>query len=145
MARRARRSQPRELSTHMATRARCRDMFAGQRELGRVVVEDRSRPLRRRVARFACLREPCRGVIRILSRLEFRQVTSRASRPESGELSTHMATRARCRGMFARQRELGRIVIEDRARPLRCRMARFARLRESGRYVIRIRGLLEFR
>ena len=56
-----------------------------------------------------------------------------------------MTRRARHRRMFTREWELCCVVIERRPGPLRCRVARFACLRETRRRVIRTRRLLEIR
>ena len=139
-------TQSRELASHMASRAgRCR-MFPRQWELGRVVIEGRTGPLRGGVTRFARLWKSRRCVVRVASLLEIGQVASGASGADSRKLAADMAARAGGRGMFAGQRELSvRIVIEPGPQPLRRGVAALAGLRKSRRRMIRIRCLLEVR
>jgi hypothetical protein len=60
-------------------------VFAGKRELGRVVVERRTLPLRSRMAGFARLRES--RVTRILGRLIVGQMARGAGCAKAGELT----------------------------------------------------------
>jgi hypothetical protein len=135
------------LPAHVAAGACCSCVFARQRELrGRVVVEGGARPLRSRVTRFASLRELRGGVVRACRFLEFQKVARRAGGARANELAAHVAARARRGCVFSGQRELRcRAVVELRARPLRCGVARFTSLRESGCRVVRVRRLLELR
>jgi hypothetical protein len=116
-------------------------MFPSEREFRGVVIECRALPLSGVVTRFTRLREPRMGwILRILI---IRHVTRRTRRAQRRELIVHVTRRARDRRMLARQRELRCVVIERRPGPLRRRVARFARLRETRRRVIRTRRLLE--
>ena len=122
-------------------------MLAGQRELRRrVVIELRSRPLRRRMAALAGCREPGGLMVRIDGLVEVRQVAARAVLRRAGELAVDVARGALHRRMLAGQRELRRrVVIELRSRPLRRRMAALAGCREPGGLMVRIDGLVEVR
>jgi len=107
-------------------------MFPGERELRRIVIEDRARPLRRRMARFASLREASRRVVWIGRLLEVRQMARRTSSAESGVFPADVAGGAGNRRVFAGQWEFRGVVVERGSGPLRGGVARFARGREAG-------------
>ena len=125
------RRQRRVLAVGMASRAGDRRVLAGQRELGRVVIKNRAEPLGRAVARLAGLRETRGDVVRSCRLLIIRQVAGHAGRRQRRVLAVGMASRARDRRVLAGQRELGRIVIEGGAQPLRGVVTGLAGLRES--------------
>ena len=79
-------------------------------------------------------------VIRIRYRPVHRLVARVAVCRCSGIAPADVAEGARHGGVLARQRELGRIVVEHRALPLRGGMAQRAVLGETGRDVVRIRS-----
>ena len=138
MAGHASRRQCRVLVVHMAGRAGYRSVFAGQRELRGGVIEDRSRPLRSRVAERTVLREASGDVIRIRGRLVFCKVAIDAGCSQAREFTSHMATRAGDGGVFACEWELRSGMVKGRGRPSRGCVAGLAGLRES--CVARIRS-----
>jgi len=94
-------------------------MFASQRESSRIVIESRTRPLRRVVAGIAGLRKTSRHVIGIRRHLVFRQMAGDAGGRQRRVLVVDVASKAGDRGVLAGQRELRCAVIEGRAGPLR--------------------------
>lgn len=138
-----RRPKTSELSPRVATRTSGRHMLAGQRESRcRVVVEFRTGPLTRVVARFAGLRKT--AMRRIRGTLKIGQMAGCAGCAQPGELTAHVAGRTRCRRMFAGQREFRFSVIELRALPLHGAVAQLAILRESCSRVVRTLGAPKF-
>jgi hypothetical protein len=75
MASRACRAEPRVLASNVTGGTRHSTMFAGKRKLGRVVIKSGRRPVDRRVAGLAGLRET--RVARIFSGLILREVAGR--------------------------------------------------------------------
>lgn len=127
---------------NVATGARGGRMFPGERELGRIVIELRALPLRGVVTQLAGLRKTRGYVVDTFRRLIILDVAGRTSRRQSRKLIVHMARRAGHRRVLARQRKLGRIVIELCAQPLRGGVAGLAILREPCCLVRRILGRL---
>ena len=136
-------AESRKLAADM-TRCAChRSMFPSQGEFSRVVIENRTRPLDSRMAGFTGLRKASRRMVGIGCFLEVWEVAGCAGGAESRKLAADVAGRACDRGVFACQRELRCVVIEDRAGPLDRRMAGFTSLREPRRDMVRICRLLE--
>jgi hypothetical protein len=124
-------AQSGELAAYMAAGAGGCRVFARQRELCSVVIENRSGPLNGCVASLTSLRKASGDVVWICRLLEVWQVAGNASRGQRRVLVVHMAGRASDGCVFAGQGEFGRVVVEDRPGPLDCRMASFAGLRET--------------
>jgi len=96
-----------------------------------IVIEFSARPLHRRMTGLARRREECRYVVRIRRPLVLRKVARHAIHRRTRKSVIDVARSARRIHVRARQSEAGRTVIEFRARPLCCRMARLARRRET--------------
>ena len=120
MARGACSRQPCEFPADVATGAGGCRMFSSQRELGGAVIEHGAFPLRRRMTRFAGLREAGIFVVWVRGRVELRLVTVHARGRRAGELSVLVTGCAFHAGVFSGQGEAGQTVIELRSRPL-CR------------------------
>jgi len=131
-----------EDTVHVATGACRSGVLSGERKCRGAVIEGRTGPLRGVVARFAGLWESGAHVVRIGGVLELRKVTRDARRRQSSVLVVHVTSRAGNRCMSAGQREACGAVVKRGAGPLRRVVAQRAVLRETGGYVIRIRGAL---
>jgi hypothetical protein len=109
-----------------------------------VVIEARSRPLRRGVALRAVLRKSRGDVVWILCRLVIRQVASHTSRIQSGEDVVRVALSAAHRDVSAGEGKLRlTVVIEGSPLPRRGRMTLLASGRESSRDMVwRLRRLV---
>ncbi len=130
MASGASRIQSCECAANVASGARRTRVFAGQRELGCVVIKFRTRPLCRGVAGFTGRGESGILMIRALGRLELRLVAIHTRGRGTRELAALMARSAFHVGVFSSKRKTRQTVIELCARPLRRGVARFALLRE---------------
>jgi hypothetical protein len=97
------------------------------------MVERRSGPGRRRVARGASGREARRSVIRIRRAVVIRLVTPNACRWQRCVVVVHMATCAGDGGVRPSERERRRVVIERCAGPVGGAVANVARRRETYR------------
>lgn len=116
-------------------------VFAGKRELRhRVVLEHRSLPLGRGMARLAGCRESSRFMIRICCRVVDGQVASRTLLGCSRVLAVAVALGATGRRMFPGKREARLGVIELSALPLRSGVAGLAGRGEPCIAVVRIGG-----
>lgn len=111
------------------------------------VVETRVQPVGRGVAVLTSRGEELRlrGVPWIGRVVVVRLVATNASGRQRRVIVVYVAVYALARwnGMRSRQREGRVVVVERRIRPHRSVVAQFALLRESSRYVSRIRGVLE--
>ena len=133
----------RHCGTDVAKVAGHRDVRAGQRETGRVVVEDRAQPRGRGVARRA------RGGITGSDVIRYRPAEGRGALPSrrvatvaiGGQrpavISIHMAQRAGDGRVRPGQREGCSGVIESRGRPIRSRVADRTVCRKTCRNMIR--------
>ena len=139
------RGRSRKLAVNVTTGAGHRGVRAGQREGCGVVVETRRSPGCRSVAHLALLREPGRGVIRIIGALEIFQMAGHALRAQIGELPARMAGLALQGGVRARERETAQRVIERRVSPGNRAVADGAIRREPTGNVVRISRLLKIR
>ena len=143
MTRRTSGGKARVYARRMTLSTRGLHVRPGQREMGRRgVIERGPRPLRRRVAQDAILREAGRGVVGIGRLLVVRQVAGRALGRSGGVCTRRVTLGARGLCVRAGQREAGPAVIERSARPLRRRVACGAILREACCAVIGIGRLL---
>jgi hypothetical protein len=88
------------------------NVCAGQRELRRIVIERRLRPVNGRVADRAVLRILFRDVIRIFNARVVLLVTRPAIRRRALEHSANVTILTACQNVRTRQRESSRIVIE---------------------------------
>ena len=121
-------------------------VFSSQGEAGLAMIELRASPLYGCVTGLALRGEIGRPVIRILGRIEIRQVAPDAGGGSGRKSPVYVARNTGGTGVCARQRESGeRSVIERCALPLKGRMARFASHRETGLGMVRIGGLGEIR
>jgi len=129
----------------MALRALQRRMGAGQSKSGCRVIERRGRPCRRVVALCASLREPRRGVRRIVGCVEVVLVATDARGIGGCQIviTIHVALHALQRSMRAREGEAGRRVIEGRITPSGRGVALLASLREACLHVIWVGRALE--
>ncbi len=129
------------LAVDMALRALHRGVGSGQRELGgRIVIELRALPLRRRMAYGAILGEARRHVVGIGGAAVIGQVAAFAGGQRTGILAADMALRALHRRVGPGQREPCLVVVELCALPLRGRVTDRAVLREARRRVVGIGG-----
>jgi len=110
---------------YVALRALQTGMRPGQREPGGRVIERRARPIRNRsaVAEGAILRETGRGVRRVVGSVEISQMAIDTGRAAQSVIVVHVAGGALLGRMQTYQREPGSCVIEDRAQPVRSRVA----------------------
>jgi len=116
---------------------------ATKSEAGAGVVERGAQPSGRAVALGAGLRKADLDVVGILGAVEIFQMATDAVGGRALVLSAHVAGRALQRGMGAGERKAGAVVIETGRNP-RCRVVAYlALLRESGRSVVRVIGVLE--
>ena len=121
-------------------------MCSGQRKQGPGVIEHGSRPTAGCVANRAVGRESGRGMIRIRRLLEITRVATGAVFGRAGKASVHVTLRALHADVCPGERETRhRVVIESSARPRSRGVALLTGSRETGRYVVRIRGLVEVR
>jgi len=107
------------------------------------VVERDALPVRRGMANTAILRVPLLRVVGASGCLIILDVATIAIGGRRGERSAGMADVALQRGVSAGQRELGGVVIELRALPVRCGVAAVALIREIRQRMIGIGGVLE--
>ena len=119
----------------MARSARHRGVEAGQREGGVVVIEHRTGPGCRRVARSAGSGESRRYVIRICRAVVILGMAGIAVRWQRRIVASNVATRAGYGEMEASQREGTRLVIEARRIPSHRRVAKRTGGREAARHV----------
>ena len=134
-----------ELPTHVALSASHGHMGASEREFGRgIVIELGAEPLCGGMASSASSGKEGRRVIGVRGLLEIGQMAAHTIHGSAGEVIV-CVTLAACRShMGAGERKLGgSVVIELGSHPLRGRMASNASSGESGRRMIRVRGLLE--
>src|SRR5690349_5027601 len=116
----------------MAVLASETDVCAGQRELGGVVVELRTRPLDRGVTDRTVGRETRGYVVRVCRRLVLRQMAARTGGRGASVLATHMARCAWGAYVSSGQGELRvGIVIERRSSPLHSGVTGLASGREG--------------
>jgi hypothetical protein len=122
------------------------DMSARKRESRIAVIERRRTPRSRSVARRAILSEARRNVPRICRLIELRLMTLLAIVVEHELIVVvHMALRALCCRVPAREWELRRVVVERRGAPVRRRVALLAVRAKVQRAVIRVRRVVEIR
>src|ERR1017187_1520407 len=125
---------------HVTLRAGRIDVGAGERELGRVVVEGGRRPGCGAVAYLAGGGEPRGNVVRVGCGLVDVQVTPRAHGGSVGELVVHVALGAGRIGVGAGERESGGGVVEGGGQPGARVVAQGAIRGETGGRMIRVGG-----
>ncbi len=126
----------------MACRALNRGVRSGQGESRSAVIECRTLPGGRVVARLTRGRETCCRVIRIVGVVVVGLMTRHAGSRQIRELPARVACCALNRGVRPGQREAGAAVVKGRILPGGRIVARLARGRESGCLVIRIVGIV---
>lgn len=107
------------------------------------VIKGRAGPRRSCVTRLARRWKSRCHVIRVRRSRVIDFVARVAIGRNAGVIASDVAVRTRHRGVSAGQREYGLAVIEGRRLPGTSVMADFARLRESGLHVIRVRSAVE--
>lgn len=131
------------LAADVTVRTLHRYVRSRQREGSLAVVEVRGRPGRGAMANFARLREACRDVIRVGRVVKVREMARITERAQPCVFAAGVASHASLAYVSTGQREERLRVVEDGACPTVRGMANRTVGRESGRGVIRVRGLLE--
>lgn len=127
---------------HVTTVTGNRNVRAGQRECGVVVIKVRAVPGRGVVAHFAGLRETRGFMVGIGGVVVIGEVAGHAGRVCQVVIVVDVALRALQRGMRSGQGETGGTVIENRPRPGNCAVAAVAGLRITQLRVVGIGGAL---
>jgi len=129
----------------MAGSAGHRSVGAGQRERCCRVIESRTGPVSRAVAKGTVHREACLHVIGICGLVEIRQVAAVAVSRHRGVVIIHVALRAGHRLVSTGERECSCRMVECRSGPVHGAVAERAVRWERGLRVIRISGLVVVR